>query len=239
MKLTPPMIRWRGRARRSLQLAFGLLALAAVAWYVRGPILARIGALIVNEDPLTPADVIVVSNSLARATAFEAALLFKQHTSSHIVMTEWVHDPLVERTRELGIPYLDATAISRLILERSGVPVSAITVLPDRVDGTSAEISAIAAFARRRHPASLLMITARSHTARTKWLLERKLPKIRVSVRGSRFDRFRADAWWRERDQTRETVTEYLRMANSVVFGDFWARTKPEPDRVTALNQGR
>jgi uncharacterized SAM-binding protein YcdF (DUF218 family) len=230
---------WRVRAQQSLRVAIALLVLAMIAWSARRPILGGIGALIVNEDPLAPTDVIVVSSSLARATAFEAALVFKANTSARIVMTEWAHDPLVDRTRELGIPYLDATAINRLILERSGVPASAITVLPDRVDGTSAEISAIAAFIGRAHPSSLLVITARSHTARTKWLLERKLPTMRVSVRGSRFDRFRADTWWHERDQTRETVTEYLRMANSLVFGDFWARPVTRPDGVTALNQGR
>jgi uncharacterized SAM-binding protein YcdF (DUF218 family) len=181
----------------------------------------------VTEDALSPVDVMVVSNTMPRATALEAAALYQQQVSARLVMTEWVHDPLVEKTRELGIPYLDTPAINKLILERSGVPSSAITVLPDRVDGTSAEIAAIAGFVARSRVGTVLVVTARSHTARTKWLLTRALPRVRVLVRSSRYDAFRTDGWWRERDQSREILTEYLRFCNSVLLGDVWAHASP------------
>jgi uncharacterized SAM-binding protein YcdF (DUF218 family) len=140
-------------------------------------------------------------------------------------MAEWHHDPLVQSVREMSIPYLDSTAISRLILERRGVPSSAITILPDPVDGTNSEVAAIAEFVARHQVRSLLVITARSHTVRTKWLLQHTLPGTRVLVRSSRFDGFKVESWWRDRDQTLEVFTEYLRLCNTVLFRDLWARS--------------
>jgi uncharacterized SAM-binding protein YcdF (DUF218 family) len=200
---------------------------AGITWYSRATLLAGMGRLVVTEDGLAPAEILVVSNVKPRATALEAALLFKANISPRVLMTEWVHDPLVEKTRELGIPYLDSPAINKLILERSGVPASAITVLPDQADGTGAEIAAIAEYAGRNRVGSLLVVTARTHTTRTKWLLRRALPNVRVAVRSSRFDDFRPDRWWHEREQSREVLTEYLRLCNSVILGDVWAHTAP------------
>lgn len=239
LSFRPAIMRSSPRARRALQLCLALLVMAALAWSARRAILVGAASLLVNEDPLSQSDVMVVSNIIPRATALEAAVLYKQQISPRVLMTGWVHDPLVEKTRELGIPYLDAPAISRLILEHSGVPPSAITVLPDEVDGTNSELAAIAAYASRAHLASLLIITARSHTARSKRLLRRALPGVRVSVRSSRFDAFRVDAWWRERDQGREIVTEYLRMYNSVLLGDVWAHSSSGHGRVTTVSRNR
>ena len=208
-----------------------------VAWLSRRRILAEAGSLLCDEDQLVPAEVIVVSSTIGRAGAMEASLLYRQRLSARIVMADWMHDPLAGTIRDLGIPYLDVTELSQAILERSGVPVSAVTVLPQQVDGTESEGAAIAAFVNRHHPGSLLVITARTHTARTKLLLRRKLPHdIRVSVRSSRFDAFSADSWWRARDQTREVLVEYLRWVNTLLLPNLWPPpASVEPTRL-ALN---
>jgi uncharacterized SAM-binding protein YcdF (DUF218 family) len=165
----------------------------------------------------------VVSNTSVRAAALEASLLYQDRISSRIVLANWIYDPLDDKVRGLGIPYLSATELAKAILEHAGVPPSKITVLPDRVDGTQSEVAAIVAFARNRMPASIVFITARSHTARARWLLLRGLPAgTRVTVRSSRFDDFSVRSWWLERDQSREVMSEYLRWFATLMLPRFW-----------------
>lgn len=189
------------------------------SWLARHTILVGAARMLVNEDPLGCAEIIVASNSLPQATALEAAQLYNQHVSARIVMAGWAHNPLVPTVRRLGIPSLDTTEMNLAILERSGVPSAAITVLPGQVDGTETEVAAIAAFVDRRHLASVLVVTARSHTARTKWLLQRTLrTKAQVFVRSPRSDSFSVGQWWLEREHSREVVTEFLRWLHTLTL---------------------
>lgn len=219
-----------------LPVVIALMALLIVIiWGARHSVLAGTARLLVTEDALAPAEIIVASNSTPQETAFEAAVLYHQHVSARIVMAGWPHNPLVERIRALGIPSLDTGEMSLAILERSGVPASAITVLPGEADGTGAEMSAVASFVAEHRLTSVLVITARSHTARTKWLLQRKLDgRIRVAVRSARHDRFSVEGWWREREQSRELLTEYLRWANTLLLPNFWG--PPRQQQTAALS---
>lgn len=228
-----PRFRFRNpRVKRALQLGVSILLALTLVWSARRSIFVGAAAILVEDDPLAPAQIIVPSHSMSQETALEAALLYEQQVSAHIVMTDWIEDPVAENIRKLGIRPLDTTQLNKYILERSNVPSSAITILPDRADGTGSEIAAIAAFAQRCQLRSILVITARSHTARTKWLLQRKLPRaVRVFVRSPRFDRLAVDTWWHERDQSREIVTEYLRWFNTVLLQDLWARSPAVQDQ--------
>jgi hypothetical protein len=215
----------RSRAARGLGVA---LAVVVVAWFARHAILTASAWMLVSEDPIAPVQVLVPSHSMPQETALEAALLYRAQISSHIVMTDWVEAPVVAAIRDLGIQVLDSTQLNKYIFERNQVPLSAVTTLAARADGTGSEVAAIAAFVDQCHVSSIMVITARSHTARTRWLLERQLPKgVRLSVRGSRFDGFSVGQWWRQRDQSRELLTEYFRWVNTVLFRDLWARTSP------------
>lgn len=215
----------RPRASRALALVAGMLVVVVAAWFARHVIMIGAAAILVDEDPVAPAQILVPSHSMSQETALEAALLYEQQVSPHIVMTDWIEEPVADAIRTLGIQMLDTTALNRYILEQSKVPASAITVLPEQVDGTGSEVAAIVAFAKRCHVTSLMVITARTHTARTRWLLRRKLPRqVRLSVRSPRFDRFVVDGWWRERTQSREMALEYMRWLNTVVFRDLWER---------------
>ena len=87
---------------------------------------------------------------------------------------------------------------------------------------------AVAAFARQRRLRSLRLITARSHTARARWLLRRDLlPDVHSSVGSSRFDPFSSASWWQRREQSREVISEYLHWFNTFPLGDLWSRRSP------------
>jgi uncharacterized SAM-binding protein YcdF (DUF218 family) len=210
-----------------------LTTVAAAGWYSRHAILIGAAHVLVAEEPPVPAEVMVVSIASPKAAALEAAYLYQQQISTRVVLLTWITEPIEDEVRQLGIAYPSPTDLARMILERSGVPSHAIEVLPDLVDGTETEIAAVAAFARQRMPASLLFITARSHTARARWLLRRGVsPTTRFYVTSSRFDRFAVESWWQNRDQSRTVMSEYLRWGNTLLLGDAWSRRPPSPQNI-------
>ncbi len=200
------------------------LVVLGAAWLGRYKLLIAIGELLTSEDALQPVQVIVISTASAGATgALEAAQLYRDGFAADIVVSGSKPDPLLPAVHALGVPYLGAVELIKSILVRSGVPASAVHVLPDMVDGTDAESTAVARYAQQRRPASLLFVVARDHTARARWLLRRALPpQTRLLVRAPRVDGFRPDAWWRSRDESREVFMEYGRWFNSVILGDRW-----------------
>jgi uncharacterized SAM-binding protein YcdF (DUF218 family) len=216
-----------GAMVRRLTVAAVLLAGAvALVWGGRHAALIQAGRLLVAEDPLAPARVLVVSlASPARAT-LEAVRLYHEGISQTIVLPTWESDPILGALRGLGLQQLSANELALAILERSGIPTDAVQVLPGAVDGTTAEIAAVAAFARERQPARLLFVVARSHSARVRWFLRRELPTAtHLIVRSPSTDAFRPESWWHSRDESRELVTEYLRWANMLILRDPWRRS--------------
>ena len=203
-----------------------VLAAPLALWILRLPILRGLGEALVAEDALAPVDVIAVSHANVRASALEAAALYREGLARRIVVAEWKKEALKAKLDELGVPYLASHELVVAILERSGVPRGAITVLPGGVDGTNPEIAVYVRFANRERPAALLYVTSRSHTARAARRLRREAPGTRILVRASRFDDFDPNTWWHRRGSTREVMTECLRWFNSFVLGDWW-RARP------------
>jgi uncharacterized SAM-binding protein YcdF (DUF218 family) len=151
--------------------------------------------------------------------------LYRRGMGTTVALPTVLVSPVDDEIRRLGVPYPSPTALAAAILEYGGVPKSAIDVVRDAVDGTDTEVAAVTAFVRQRMPRSVLFLTARSHTARARWLLRRQLPvQVQLTVRSPRSDGFAPDAWWQSRDQSRDVVLEYLRWVNSLVLGDLWAK---------------
>jgi uncharacterized SAM-binding protein YcdF (DUF218 family) len=214
----------QGRAgRRVFMVAMPLALVAVTVWLSRGPILTAVGRILIAEDALRRAEMIVVSNADPAADALEAARLYRQGLSAAIVLPRWISEPLDGELRRLHVPHLRTTELALAVLEQSGVPRRAVHLLSTPVDGTLAEIAEVAAFVRAAQPHSVLFITARSHTARARWLLRRDLPaQIQVIVRSPQSDLFAADTWWQTREYSREVAMEYLRWVNTFVLHDPW-----------------
>jgi uncharacterized SAM-binding protein YcdF (DUF218 family) len=208
----------------------GLIVLAAALgalWIARRPILGGAGALLIAEDPVAPAAVVVVSNASARGDALEAARLYGTGLTRRIVVPPWTSDAVDDAVVALGVPYLRTTDLVLAILTRSGVPRDAIVVLPDPVDGLNAEVAAVARFARTDPPPSLRFVTERTHTRRARWLLHRALPaSVEITVSSPPMDTFSPDTWWTTRENTRELTMEYLRWINTLLR-DRWQRPPP------------
>lgn len=217
-----------------MRLALALVAAAIiVVWLARGPILRALGSALVAEDALGPVDVVAVSHANVRASALEAAALYREGFARRIVVAEWREDALKRRLDEIGVVVPAPHELVVTILERSGVPAEAISVLPGPVEGTNTELTVYIRFANREKPRTLLYVTSRSHTARAGWRLRREAPETRFLVRAPRTDDFHVDTWWYRRGSTREVMTEYLRYFNAWILGDHW-----RPRRASGAGDG-
>jgi len=192
-------------------LAILVLGGALAAWLGRERVLATMGALVVAEDPLQATDAIVVSVASTRAGALGAARLYRQKVAPLVVVSRLRETAADRDIRALGVTLLASHDLARAVLERSGVPRGAIAALDHPVEGTGEEIEVLAAFARARKLRSLCYLTARTHTARARWLLRRELPGTTVVVRAVELPEFAPDAWWHDRGQTRELAIEMVR----------------------------
>jgi uncharacterized SAM-binding protein YcdF (DUF218 family) len=211
-------------------LLFGILVLA---WHEHGRALTAIGGALTVEDPLAPVEVIVASLASARADTLEAAKLYRDGIAKRVVVAQWQHEALDDEMRRLGVPYLPVTELAVAMLEKSGVPANAITVLHEPIDGLNTEIASVAAFARAERPRSLLFVTARNHTRRARWLLERSLPAgTALAVRAPALDEFDPQGGWHSRDGSREVAMEYLRWMNTFGLRDLWGANAAPPPAV-------
>jgi uncharacterized SAM-binding protein YcdF (DUF218 family) len=205
----------RSRARLAIvAVVLGASMLVTAAWSMRRAIACMVGRAVVAEDPVARADLVVLSNADVRSAAFEAAALYRAGNAARIGLLPWERDPLDERIRSMGVTYPTYTELAAQIMQREGVPSTALVVLPAAVDGTGAEARAVAAYVHDAGIASVTYVTARSHTARARRLLRREIgPDVHVSVRAARDDPFRADGWWCRRATARELALEYVRWA--------------------------
>ena len=172
----------------------------------------------------------MVSVAAGRADALEAAELYRAGISRHLVLPRWHTEPLDLEVQRLGVPWLLPTDVAVAILERSGVPREAIEVLDEPVDGLNAELAALGRHFTAHPAESRLLVTARSHTRRARWLLMRVLPAgTRIAVRASRQDPFDPAAWWHTRSGGREVAMEYLRWVNTFLLRDRWRQVAEDP----------
>lgn len=205
-----------------------LLGVLLLAWHSRERILAPVGTALTVDDAPVPVDVIAVSLAAVRADALEAAKLHRDGIARRIVLARWQTEPLDEEMRRLGVPWLPPHELASALLVKSGVPPGDVQTLDATIDGLNTEISAIAAWARATRPASLMYVTARSHSRRASWLLRRLLPPdTRLLVHPPALDPFRPDHWWQSRGTSREVAMEYLRWANTFGLRDFWHAEPP------------
>lgn len=185
----------------------------------------ELGPALVREDPLAPVDAVVVSIGGWYGAVLEAVRLQTTGVAPRVVVARWASQSNAadDGIRRLGIPLLTPPELVTATLNRGGVPATAVDRVDVDVDGTGADIAALAARVRERGYRRVVLLTARSHSRRAGWLLGRALPAdVTILVRSPPDDPFDPAAWWRSRESTREVLMESLRWANAVVLRDPW-----------------
>jgi hypothetical protein len=207
------------RPRRAAILIGVALAMATVAVLsVREPILRAAGwALVVNE-PLAPADVIVVSLDSGGAGALEAADLVQSGISKQVAVFA---DPLSAADHEFirrRLPYEDASA--RQLRQLRWLGVTNVIQIPMTDSGTEGEARLLPSWCDQYQFRSVVFVAARDHSRRTLQVLNRVMKghPTRVMVQSAHYSIFDPDRWWKTRDGTRTAIVELQKLVLEVVL---------------------
>jgi len=196
-----------------------LAAIASIAARsVREPVLRAAGwALVVNE-PVGPADIIVISIDSGGAGALEAADLVQSGIATRVAVFA---DPPSGEDHEFirrGLPYEDASA--RQIRQLNWLGVNDVVQIPRAEAGTEGMAQVLAPWFDQHQLRSIVLVTSRDHSRRLRRVLDRGMKghPARVTVRPARYSSFDPDRWWETRDGIRTGIVELQKLLLDVVL---------------------
>jgi uncharacterized SAM-binding protein YcdF (DUF218 family) len=197
--------------------ALGVFAIVAIR-PIREPILRTAGwALVVNNEPVPSADIIVLSVDSGGAGALEAADLVQTGVSKRVAVFS---DPPGEEDTEFirrGLPYEDAAARQTRQLRTLGVTD---VVQISRVDGTESEAQVLPQWCGEQRFRSIVVVATKDHSRRLRRVLERAMKghSTHVAVQAARYSSFAPDRWWETRGGVRTEIIELQKLLVDVAL---------------------
>ena len=185
-----------------------LVATATLAFFLFLPFAGR---FLDDDDPLEPADLILVLAGARVERWLEGADLYKEGWAPRIVVSPGPVDPIEAELAARGIVYPREGDLAREAIIATGVPADAVAVLPDGVDNTAHEAVALLRAAEGRPLRRVIVVTSPYHTRRTGFAFRRAFAGtgVEVRVRGSRYSRADPERkWWRQRSDIRYVTSE-------------------------------
>jgi uncharacterized SAM-binding protein YcdF (DUF218 family) len=175
------------------------------------PLLRGIGQALVVDDPRERSDAIVVVAGGTPSREEAAAALFRDGGAPRVVVSRQFVPPRVQRLLEMGVRRHDFQGESVLVLERLGVPRTAILTLDQPVEITETELRAVAALARDRGWRRVTLVTTSFHSRRVRLIWRREAGGAIEERMAAVPDECAAgEAWWRRRRCAEAVLHEYL-----------------------------
>lgn len=199
--------------RRALTLLVVLAGIATIAVpAIRTPILRTAGWALVVDDPVGPADMIVVTNDGGAAGVLEAADLVHRGIATRVAVFA---DPPDEVDREFirrGVPYEDGAA--RSIRQLRSLGVATIERIPRSVAGTEDEGRVLPDWCDQQWFRSVVVVSTADHSRRLRRVLSRAMAghRTKVTVRFTRYSQFDPDRWWQTRTGIRIGIIELQKL---------------------------
>ena len=208
---TRPKVRLRRGFR--IALAFVLaVGIAAGVPGVREPILRAMGQALVAEDPLSPADAIVITLDSGAAGALEAADLVRAGVAQRVVIFADPPSTVELEFARRGVPYESEAAVQERQLGSLGVHSVERVARPEA--GTEGEAQVLPLWCDRNGLRSVVVVSSNEHSRRVRRTFARSMEDhaTRVIVRPSRFSRFEPDRWWQSRGGVRAFIIEWEKL---------------------------
>lgn len=186
-----------------------LVGLASCGLFLfRGPLLRAAGSALVAEDPLSSADVIVITIDAGAAGVLEASDLVHSGIASRVAVFVDEPDAVDREFIRRGFHYEDQSEVWRRMLESLGV--TDIQRISRPASGTEAESRLLPEWCLQQRYDSVVVVTTPDHSRRARRVLKRAIRgyAIKVMVRPARFSSFNPDAWWQSRDGLRVGIVE-------------------------------
>ena len=204
-------VRWP----RGVRLAVVLLLAAAVAVgapAIREPVLRAAGRALVFDEPVEPADLVVVPVDAGGAGVLEAADLVRSGIAGRVAVFADPPDAVDREFSRRGVRYEDRAAWSVRHLQLLGV--TAIEPTPRPVAGTEDVGAVLPDWCAQRQFRSIVVVSTPDHSRRLHRVLQRAMrdSPTRVRIRVTRHSGFDPDRWWETRGGTRTAVIELQKL---------------------------
>lgn len=190
------------------------LVAATLALLTTIVLLLGVGRWLVVEDPLEKAQAIAVLSGRMPLRAMEAAKLYREGYAPKVWLT---HSTEPGTTLEaMGITFVGEDFYNMRVLMHEGVPPDAIRVLDPPIINTADEIATISAALQQGNGKSVILVTSKVHTRRTR-ILWRRLADRRTHaiVRAASEDSFDPSRWWKTTADALDVVREVLGILNA------------------------
>ena len=182
------------------------------------------GAWLTVQDPLAPANAIVVLSGSMPSRAREAARIYQQSFSAQVWISPGL--PPARELEALGIAYVGESFYNERVLMALGVPSNAIRILETSAANTEEEVREIARECRQDGAHDVILVTSKAHTRRVRFIWHRLVGKDpELIVRYASDDPFDAAHWWRTTSDALVVVRELLGLANA----SLGFPSRPEP----------
>lgn len=194
-----------------------LLVASTVVISARATIGRAMGRALVAEDPVEPADVIVVPEWTQTAGALEAADLVHRGTAASVLVLVKPEQPSTRELVRRGILRANESVWPVKLLGELGVQT--VDVIEGSDAGTRAEADALASWCRQRRVGSLIVVTTLDHSRRVGRVVRRAMRDYptKVIIRPTRYTRFDPDRWWETRDGLRTEIVELEKLLVDIV----------------------
>jgi uncharacterized SAM-binding protein YcdF (DUF218 family) len=197
---------------RTTLVAAVLIALVAgsVVWGISG-----LGAWLVVEDPLSAARAVVALGGQIPFRPMEAASIYRQGWAPEVWITRGVQEAEQAALRELKVEVPTEEVYSRAVLERLGVPSTAIRVLTEPAVNTAEEVRVVARELQRVGGGPVILVTSKPHSRRVRATWRALIgDSPRAIVRYATADPYDARRWWHQTGDALAVSREILGLLN-------------------------
>ena len=182
-------------------------------------LMPNLGRWLIAEDDLQASDMIVVLTGSVPDRILQAVDIYNERYSGKIVLVNSSrvdYDIFVERGVE--IPPGDAQ-LSKIAAIDLGVPEENILILEGNAKSTQDEALIIREYIRNnREIESIILVTSKYHSGRSKKIFRKALNgldrEINIYSSPSKYDPSNVSQWWKDKEDRKFVVLEYLKLAN-------------------------
>jgi uncharacterized SAM-binding protein YcdF (DUF218 family) len=189
--------------------ALALVLLAGGAWYTAPRWLPRVAGFLVTEDPLRPADLIVVLSGSPTDRARYAAELYHRKLAPRLMCASG----LTLTDLELVGKSMTQAELSATALRKYGVPDGAILVF-NKTTSTFEELTLVRKTMLARGWKRVILVSSPYHLRRMRltWEHVAGSTDLTAVLRATPYSKFRQDVWWHREGDLITVQNEYAKL---------------------------
>jgi len=199
-----------------------LLIVAIALFLNKQTLLTLAGNLLISEDTPQKAEAIVVLNGGVPIRILEAVDLYNSGFGEILIFCKTAESSDYKKLKEYNIYYPVEHDINKQIAEVFEIPSSNIYMVNKKVSSTYGELESIKGFLIDNNIKKIIIVTSKFHTLRARLIANKVLNKdIDFMIIASNYDGYNPKTWWKNRNATRYTISEYLKIF-AYYLGDYW-----------------